>query len=128
MHNFPFQWWSCLKICSSSIYLMTFIKTFLILLWVIFKPGNNKIKVHNGRKKISITHYFFVQKCNYFLGSLNEEAWEYRHSNVRKNNNPMVVICILLMSHHTFFCHVIPVKKTHTHCNIHCYGSLILLI
>lgn len=81
---------------------MTFIKTFLILLWVIFKPGNNKIKVHNGRKKISIIHNFFVQKCNYFLGSINEEAWEYRHSNVRKNKL-MVIICFLLVSYHTFF-------------------------
>lgn len=82
---------------------MTFIKTFLILLWVIFKLGNNKIKVHNGRKKISITHIFFVQNCNYFLGNINEEAWEYRHSNVRKNNKLIVIICILSMSYHSFF-------------------------
>lgn len=102
MHNFPFQWWSCLKICSSSIYLMTFIKNFLILLWVIFKLGNNKNKVHNGRKKSPFPITFF-QKYNYFLSSINEEAWEYKHSNVRNNNKTMVIIYILIMSYRMFF-------------------------
>lgn len=74
---------------------MTFIKNFLILLWVIFKLGYNKNKVHNGRKKSPFPITFF-QKYNYFLDSINEEAWEYRHSNVRNNNKPMVIIYILI--------------------------------
>lgn len=98
MHNFSLQWWSCLKNCSSSIYLMTFIKNFLILLWVIFKLGNNKNKVHNGRKKLPSPLPLFLKKYNYFLGSINEEVWEYRHYSVRNNNKPMAIICVLIMS------------------------------
>lgn len=106
---------------------MTFIKNFLILLRVIFKLGNNKNKVHNGRKKSPFPITFF-QKYNYFLGSINEEAWGYTHSSVRNNNKPMVIIYTLTVSNCTFFFHVIPAKKSHTRCNIHSYGSLILLI
>lgn len=83
-----------------------------------------------GEKKSPFPITFF-QKYNYFLDSINEEAWEYRHFNVRNNNKPMVIIYILITPN----CmggggggHIIPVKKSHTCCNIHSYGSLSLLI
>lgn len=47
----------------------------------------------------------FLQKYNCFLGSINEEAWEYSHSNIRNNNKPMVIICILILSNCMFFSH-----------------------
>ena len=66
-----------------------------------------------GEKKSPFLITFF-QKYNYFVGSINEEAWEYRHSNVRNNNKPMVIIYILIMSNRMFFSHNTCEEISHT--------------
>jgi len=65
-------------------------------------------------EKISPFPITFFQKYNYFLGSINEEAWEYTLSNVRNNNKPVVIIYNLTMSNCTLSSHYTCEEISHT--------------